>query len=212
MDGLDDSPLWERSLAGDGAAFAQIFDRHHPRVHRHAHRLTADQHYAEDLSAGAFLELWRRRHDAHLVSGSLLPWLLVTTSNLARNHARGLRRYRAFLERLPRGDLTAPEPTATSAGTGTWSDLDGPWARALARLSAADLRLVTLVVMEEHSLADAGALLGLSPQATKSRMHRARQRLRAALAADGSERPTATPTTPAAIAPGAPARTPGGGL
>ena len=34
----------------------------------------------------------------------MLPWLLVTTTNLARNHARGLRRYRALIDALPRSD------------------------------------------------------------------------------------------------------------
>lgn len=204
MTGPDDEPLWRRSTAGDGDAFAQLFDRHHARVHRHAHRLTADRHDAEDLTAGAFLELWRRREHARLVDGSLLPWLLVTTSNLARNHARGLRRHRAFLARLHREP--GPHLRSGDRDDDGWAALDEPWARALAQLSAADLRLVTLVVLEDQPLASAAALLGLSPQAAKSRMHRARQRLRAAVAPPGgppvtwpaqeNERPATPSPTP----------------
>ncbi|WP_211319150.1 RNA polymerase sigma factor [Quadrisphaera granulorum] len=185
MDDVDDTALWQRSTAGDGEAFALLFDRHHARVHRHAHRLTADRHDAEDLTAGAFLELWRCRDRVRLVDGSVLPWLLVTTSNLARNHARGLRRYRDFLSRLDREPATTHDVAADE-----WTDLDEPWAGALAQLSAADLRLVTLVLLEDHPLASAASLLGLTPQAAKSRLHRARQRLRALL-------PDRHPSTPA---------------
>ena len=56
---------------------------------------------AEDVAASAFLELFRRRDDVRVVNGSVLPWLLVTASNLARNSARARRRYQEFLARLP---------------------------------------------------------------------------------------------------------------
>lgn len=97
-----DSALWDRSLAGDGDAFGVLFDRHRDRVFRHACRLAQTRHDAEDVVAAAFLELWRRRAEVRLVDGSVLPWLLVTSTNLGRNVARGTRRYRQLLERLPR--------------------------------------------------------------------------------------------------------------
>jgi RNA polymerase sigma-70 factor (ECF subfamily) len=62
-----DEPLWRRSLDGDGDAFGRLFDRHRARVYRHACRLTATRHDAEDVVASAFLELWRRRGDVRLV-------------------------------------------------------------------------------------------------------------------------------------------------
>ncbi|WP_222711097.1 RNA polymerase sigma factor [Quadrisphaera setariae] len=187
MDGIDDTEPWACSLRGDGYAFGLLFDRHHAHVYRHAHRLTAQRDDAEDLTAGAFLELWRRRQDVRLVSGSVLPWLLVTTANLARNHHRGLRRHRAFLDRVrmfPENlEAKLHESDLGRGGQGAsdgWSAIDGPWAKALAQLNAADLRLVTLVVLEEYSLAEAADLLDTTPQAAKTRMHRAKKRLRAA--------------------------------
>ncbi|HQU00577.1 MAG TPA: sigma factor, partial [Acidimicrobiales bacterium] len=69
---------------------------------RHALRMTANVHDAEDVTAGAFFELWRRQKSVRVVDGSVLPWLLVTTTNLARNLTRGLRRYRALIDSLPR--------------------------------------------------------------------------------------------------------------
>ena len=88
---------WHAALAGDTDAFVAIFDLHHHRVYRHALRMTANVHDAEDITAAAFLELWRRRKSVRMVDGSVLPWLLVTATNLAWNLARGLRRYRALI-------------------------------------------------------------------------------------------------------------------
>ncbi len=108
-----DAELWRRSLDGDGQAFGLLFDRHRARVYAHACRLASTRHDAEDVVASAFLELWRRRADARLVDGSVLPWLLIAATNIGRNAARGTRRHRQFLDRLPRGrDLPDAADTA----------------------------------------------------------------------------------------------------
>ena len=176
-----DEGLWSRSLRGDGEAFGALYDRHRDRVFRHAYRLAGNHHDAEDILASAFLELWRRRNAVRVVEGSVLPWLLITTTNVARNNGRAARRYRRFLESLPRAE----------GSTDTWGEdffgaaqgmLDQDVASALRTLKAEDLHLVSLVVFEDYTLAAAGAVLGLSPAAAKSRFHRARQRLKAALA------------------------------
>ena len=57
MGATDDAGPWARSLDGDGEAFAMLYDRHRDRVFRHATRLVADQHDAEDVLTAAFLEL-----------------------------------------------------------------------------------------------------------------------------------------------------------
>ena len=62
-------------------------------ANRQAVRLLESWPDAEDVSASAFLELFRRRDDVRIVNGSVLPWLLVTTANLARNATRARRRW-----------------------------------------------------------------------------------------------------------------------
>jgi len=46
---------WSAAQKGDGQAFGRVFDATHPRVYRHARRLCASIHDAEDVTAGAFL-------------------------------------------------------------------------------------------------------------------------------------------------------------
>lgn len=171
--------LWTRSLNGDAAAFASIFDRHRDRVFRQACRLLDGVDDAEDVSAAAFLELWRRRQDVRLVHGSVLPWLLVTTTNVARNVVRARRRYRAFLAQLPRAER-APD-AATEAVDGTTLGIEPEVREALRSLPEQDLHLFCLVALEDLSLADVAAVLNITPSAAKTRLHRVRERLRVQL-------------------------------
>lgn len=173
----DDGGLWARSREGEGEAFGLLFDRHRDRVFRHAYRLSGQRHDAEDIMSTAFLELWRRRLKVRLVEGSVLPWLLVTTTNVARNSKRAALRYRKLLDSLPRGDgiSNANDDFFLQA------EMDKDAAKALTTLSTADLQLVSLVVFEEYTIAAAAAVLNLTPAAAKSRMHRARQRMKTAI-------------------------------
>jgi RNA polymerase sigma-70 factor (ECF subfamily) len=189
---VSDSALWSRCLDGDGAAFGALFDRHGDRVHRHAYRLVENRHEAEDVTATAFLELWRRRADVRLVEGSVLPWLLVTATNVARNVRRAARRHRQLLDVLPRSE-NAPDAAAAFFEARPLDGIDHRLAFALRSLSSADLRLVTLVILEGYPVADAAAVLGLKPAATKTRLHRARARLRAALGEPPNTRPVTMP-------------------
>jgi RNA polymerase sigma factor (sigma-70 family) len=176
----DEDGLWSRSLSGDGEAFGALYDRHRDRVFRHAYRLSGNHHDAEDIMAAAFLELWRRRAKVRIVGGSVVPWLLVTTTNMARNHGRAALRHRRLLDSLPRTEAS-PGALESDFVFSPQETLDQDLASALATLSADDLHLVSLVVFEDYSLAAAAAMLNLTPGAAKTRMHRARQRMKAAM-------------------------------
>ena len=182
-----DAQLWSRSLSGDGAAFGVLFDLHHDRVFRHAYRLVEDRCDAEDVTAIAFLELWRRRADVRLVNDSVLPWLLVTTTNSARNLRRSVARYRRLLDTLPRTPDTADAETAYFAAHPS-EQFDRRLTAALRSLPAADLRLVSLVVLEGFTIADTARILGLSSSAAKTRLYRARVKLRTFLGDSASTR------------------------
>ena len=183
----DDAELWSRSLEGDGDAFGQLFDRHSDRVFRHAHRLCPNRHDSEDVVATAFLELWRRREKVRLVERSILPWLLVTTTNVARNLRRSAFRYRNLLDNLPRPD-DARDSLEEVLHHHPADGFDYELVKAMRSLGAMDRQLVTLVVLEGYTLSAAATVLDITPSAAKTRMHRARVRLAGALG-----RPTPAP-------------------
>jgi RNA polymerase sigma-70 factor (ECF subfamily) len=168
---------WAAARAGDGEAFGRVFDEHRDRVYRHALRLVDTVADAEDVTAAAFLELWRRRADVRIVDGSVLAWLLVTATNAARNLRRSQLRHRRLLARLPRGEERAPDPADVLDG------LSPALAVSLRALPLADLQLVTLVIVEGFSIAEAATALGITPAAAKARLHRARGRVRTTMSA-----------------------------
>ena len=171
-----EAELWARARTHDGRAFAELFDLHRDRVFRHSLRLCDGAHDAEEVTAAAFFELWRRRSRVALVNDSVLPWLLVTASKLARNSSRGIRRYRALFDSLPRGERMpdAEEQAMTSLRDSEVTEL-------LDTLPPVDAALITLVVLEGYPTTEAAALLKISDGAARTRLHRAKHKLRGTL-------------------------------
>jgi RNA polymerase sigma factor (sigma-70 family) len=194
--GVDaEAMTWGRAREGDGSAFAALFRQHQARVYRRALSMLESAHDAEDVTAAAFFELWRKRRTVRLVDGTVLPWLLVTTVNLARNHRRGAGRYRAVIASLPRDEAANPESTAV---TNIETHLLGSrLAGAVAGLSSTDAALLTLTALEELSISDAAAAVGIKPGAARMRLHRARTRLQAALSSPAAVAAQASEGEPA---------------
>ena len=142
--------------------------------------MTANVHDAEDVTAAAFLELWRHRRSVRVVDGSALPWLLITATNLARNLARSLRRYRALIGTLPRAEA-ANSAEDNAVGRIEEERIGEQVRQALGALSTADAALLALTMFEHCSPAQAAAALGISDGAARTRLHRARSRMATAL-------------------------------
>jgi RNA polymerase sigma factor (sigma-70 family) len=171
--------LWEHVVGGDGDAFGQLFDLHRDRVYRHAWALAGNRQDAEDVTATAFLELWRLRARVRMVDGSVLPWLLATTTNIGLNAARSRRRYQRFLERLPRTTELA-DVAAGTRGLGVTPVLRD----AMRSLKPKDAQLLALIALEGYAVNEAATCLDLSPEAARARLHRARRRLQERLGQD----------------------------
>ncbi len=182
----EEAERWSAASAGSGEAFAALFDLHRDRVYRHALRLLGNVDDAEDVTAGAFLELWRRRAAVRLVEGSVLPWLLVTTTNLSRNTARSLRRYRRLLRSLPRSEPAGAAGELAEAHLGA-SESERQVREALRSLSATDAALVAMTAFEGFSPSEAASALGISDGAARTRLHRARARIASVLASSTTE-------------------------
>jgi RNA polymerase sigma-70 factor (ECF subfamily) len=167
--------LWTRSRAGDQYAFGAIFDLHRDRVFRHAFRLAANRHDAEDVLGTVFLELWRRRRDVRVSNGSILPWLLITTTNTVMNLRRASRRYQHLLSTIPRD---APELSAEERAFIQSDEIDPEIKTAIRSLSLHDQGLVSLVLIEGYPIADAATALGITPGTARTRLSRLKAKLR----------------------------------
>lgn len=173
-----ESSLRARIQAGDPRAFAELFDEYARSVYNHAFRLTADWSTAEDVMAATFLQAWRSRARVSDDGGSLRPWLLGIATNEARNHVRSNRRYRAAASALAAADFTLPDHADEVAGRLDDGGRIIAAVAALARLRLPEREVLTLCLWEGLDYESAARALGVPVGTVRSRLSRARERLR----------------------------------
>lgn len=171
-----DADLWARSRAGDRDAFGVLFERYGRPIYNYCFRRVASWATAEDMLSVVFLEAWRRR-DKKLPPEKVLPWLYGIATNVVRNQRRSERRYAAALRRMPGID---PEPDFAGRADERIDD-EQHAQRALsliARLPQREQDVFVLCAWMELSYEDAAVALHLPIGTVRSRLSRARARLR----------------------------------
>jgi RNA polymerase sigma factor (sigma-70 family) len=182
---VDDSTLWARARAGDASAFESLFERHAKAIYNYCFRRVGDWAAAEDLLSVVFLEAWRRR-DRELPAGKVRPWLYGIATNVVRNRRRAERRYAAALRRMP---APQPEPDFSDLATAHMDD-ERQMRQALVLLSRLPRRQQDVFVLcgwSGVSYEDASLALGIPIGTVRSRLARARRRLRELDPASGHE-------------------------
>lgn len=152
--------------------FTGLFERTHGALLAYAVRRVADPADAADVVADTFLIAWRRL-EAIPVDAER-AWLFGVARRVLANRNRGTRRRHAMVDRLR-------ESLATLPGREPLGSERLPLAEALDRLSERDRELLRLLAWEELSHEEIAVALGISAGAVRVRLHRARQRLQAAL-------------------------------
>jgi RNA polymerase sigma factor (sigma-70 family) len=164
--------------AGDPDAFAVLFDGDARAVYNLAFRLTGSWQEAEEVVALTFLEAWRLRGRVEPDGGPLRPWLLGIAVNVTRNLARAARRHRAAMDRLP------PAPVVPDFADDVAARIDDTARLAVVRAAFGWLRpgeqeVIALCVWSELDYAAAAQALGIPVGTVRSRLSRARRKLRA---------------------------------
>jgi RNA polymerase sigma factor (sigma-70 family) len=167
--------------------FGVIFERHFGSILRYLRRRLDDQR-AEEAAAQTFFVAFDERGRFDPERGDARPWLFGIATNVARRHRRGeVRELRAIA-------ALGAESVAGEEGAERRLDaerLRGPLARCLAELPAEESDVLYLLVWAELDQPEIAAALEIPLGTVKSRLSRARKRLREAL-----ELPDPDPTTP----------------
>ncbi len=168
--------MWADAREGDAAAYGELFECHARAVYNYCFRRTASWSEAEDLTSLVFLEVWRRRRRVVIVDDSLLPWLLGVATNVLRNRRRSLRRHDAALSRL----ALEHEPDFADEAASRVDDERAMRVvlRAVATLPRREQDVLTLCGWSGLSYEQASAVLGVPVGTVRSRLSRARSRLR----------------------------------
>jgi RNA polymerase sigma-70 factor (ECF subfamily) len=185
-----DAELWARSRAGDRDAFGALFERHAKVIYNYCFRRIGSWATAEDLLSVVFIEAWRRR-DQHLPPDKVLPWLYGIATNVVRNQRRSERRHAAALRRVQ-----APRPEPDFAGLSE-ERVDDEWQahgalEALRALPRREQDVFVLCACMELSYQDAALALAVPVGTVRSRLSRARTRLRELDPGSGHEQDEST--------------------
>ncbi len=144
--------------------FEVLYRDHATQVLAYLRRRT-DREMAHDVAAEVFAVAWRRLAE---VPDPPLPWLLGVARNQLANSRRAARR-RSSLQRR----IAQQRPHGLDSHDGVVGDV----VAALAALSSDDVELVTLIGWDELTPSEAAAVLGITAQAARTRLSRARRRL-----------------------------------
>ncbi len=185
-------PLFERAQAGDRDAFSRLVVEHRDAVYRYALRLTHDPAFAEDTLQETFITALQHLGDAR-GEPSFRGWLLsIARSRISHERRRRVGEPSSFAPEaellqlgLDAGWGEAMDPEALAARTEAHQVLD----RALDALDHEAREVLVLRDLEGLSGEETARVLGLALPAMKSRLHRARLRLLAAVkgASDGHD-------------------------
>jgi RNA polymerase sigma factor (sigma-70 family) len=154
-------------------AFASIFDRHFDAVHGYARRRLG-RTLADEIASETFMRAFDRRGSFDRSRTDARPWLFGIAANLMRRHWRTERRRLNALERL--------EPPGSSIAAPERADL----VDALDSLPAREREALLLFALADLSYDEIAEALDVPVGTVRSRLARARNRLRARLISEGA--------------------------
>lgn len=171
---VDDTQLLAAAQRGDRRAFGELFDRHIRPVFWQAYGVLGDADESEDIAQEVFVVFWRRRNDVRIVDRSVLPWLMVTSKNLARNANRKQSRLTPLTLVADERAAGTDEPETNAANRQMREQIDA----AVSQLSELDRAVFEACLVDGLTYEDAAQKLGVSHAAVRNRLSRLRSRLR----------------------------------
>ena len=169
-----DAELIRASLR-DPAAFRGVFGRHHDAVRRYLQRRCGPD-AGEELAAQTFEIAFRNRSRFAFEFADARPWLFGIATNLLRHHYRAeAARMRAYEREAA---MTAPSPGGGADARAFEQDLGPALLQALRELSAGERDALLLLSWADLSYEGIARALDIPIGTVRSRIHRARRRLR----------------------------------
>lgn len=162
-----------------GPSFTETARQHLDGVHRYLAQMVRDVHLADDLTSETFERAFRQWGSYDPRQGPPLPWLLTIARRIALDHFRSDKRRRDREDRY-----RAMSPVATEDRPSVDGLFPPHMAAALERLSDVEREIVALRVLLDVDGATTARLVGVSPSACSTHLHRAMTKLRKELDSD----------------------------
>ena len=182
MEREDDVQLIYDVLSGDDAAFNTLVEKYQKSVHALVWRKIGDFHYAEEITQDTFLRAYQNLSTLRNPS-QFLGWLYVIASRLCLNWLRKQKPAMQLqsLEDTPMEEVAKSayaryilEQRETEATEHRFEIVK----KLLEKLPESERTVMTLYYLGEMTTKEIGKFLGVSAETIRTRLHRARKRLR----------------------------------
>ena len=168
----------------DTDAFVAVFDTHFPALHGYLRRRLGEP-LAEELAAETFARAFDARHEYDPGRAGVRAWLHGIAANLVSGHFRSEgRRLRAYARAAAQVEPTTPAATPDRADAHVAA---AGLSAALAELRPEERDVLLLFAWAELDYEEIAAALGVPVGTVRSRLHRGREKLRAALDEGGRD-------------------------
>ena len=177
----NDTQLIYRTLAGDEAAFTALVRKYQKGVHALAWRKVGDFHIAEEITQDTFLQVHKKLTTLQNPN-QFAGWLYVITNRMCIRWLKNKKPTMLSLEKISRTEVDkssyrhyVSEQRKTEAAEHRYEMVK----ELLKKLPESERTVVTLHYLGEMTAKEIGNFLGVSANTIKSRLQRARKRLRA---------------------------------
>ncbi|MXV82849.1 sigma-70 family RNA polymerase sigma factor [Candidatus Poribacteria bacterium] len=176
----NDFALIQRVLEGDDNAFTLLVNRYQKAIHTFVWRKIGDFHTAEELTQDIFLKAYKKlallKPPYHF-----LGWLYVIATRHCIAWMRKKQEPTTSLDAMPAAELEDLSYIAYEATRAEAADLEHHRdlvKHLLQKLPESERTVVTMHYLAEMPCEKISEFLGVSPNTVKSRLHRARKRLK----------------------------------
>lgn len=179
---MDLKPIFARLLVGDREAFAELIRLYQGPLFGFLGRMGFSQALAEEIAQEAFLRAWQNFHQFDPSRAQFVTWLFAIARHLALSELS--RSARRFEQSADDGAPDAPSPDMQPSQRLEAVQQSALLQRALRQLSMSERSTLGLAYVHELDMATIARLEHCSLAAVKTRLHRAKLRLRELLEND----------------------------
>ena len=176
----DDAELIQRTLAGDQRAFSTLVRRYQKPLHALVWRKIGDFHIAEEIAQDIFLNVYKKLQTLKNPN-RFAGWLYVIATRKCIAWLKKKRIPMKSLDTMPSDELEElayAQYHAEQQEEGVSGKHREVVKRLLQKLPESERTVVTLHYLGDMTCEDISKFLGVSPNTVKSRLHRARKRLK----------------------------------
>ncbi len=176
----DDAELIQRTLAGDNNAFSELVKKYQKQIHALAWRKVGDFHVAEDITQDTFFKAYQRLHTLKEPQ-RFAGWLYVIATRRCLTWFRKKRLQKQALENVgtPATNKDAySRHVAEEQAKTVDKEQQEVVKKLLETLQESDRTVITLHYFGEMTCEEMSEFLGVSANTIKSRLRRARNRLK----------------------------------